>query len=66
MDTEKMIKAQKAYDDWYQKACLVALKIGEEGTAVSGRPPNIEGVYPDLVITLVNGFRFTVSKPPCE
>lgn len=62
MNVEKMAEVQSAYDEWYKKACLLALNFGH-GTTVSGKAPNSDGVYPDPVITIPNGFSFTVGHP---
>lgn len=64
VDTEKMIQAKEAYDRWYVIACRLALKLGDEGTTISGKGPDANGVYPDPVITLPSGLSFTVGRPP--
>lgn len=66
MDTEKMIEAKKAYDEWYKKACRMALAIGQQGTTVSGKEPDADGNYSPPVVTMTNGFSFTPMKPACE
>lgn len=63
MNTEKMIEAKRVYDEWYKKAYMVALALGE-GATISGKAPDANGVYPDPVITTPNGLRFTFGKPP--
>lgn len=63
MNTEKMIDARRIYDEWYDRACRLALKLGE-GTTISVKAPDTNGIYPDPVITTPNGLRFTFGTPP--
>lgn len=64
MNVEKMIDAKNAYERWYTVACSLALKLGEEGTTISGKAPDVNGIYPDPIITLPSGLSFTVGRPP--
>jgi hypothetical protein len=63
MNTEEMIERKAAYERWYVIACRLALKL-DEGATVSVRAPNVNGVYPDPMITTPNGLSFTVGRPP--
>lgn len=62
VDAEQMAARKADYDRWYAVACGIALKFGE-GTAISVRAPDVNGVYPDPVITTPSGLSFTVGRP---